>query len=182
MNTPTNAPAAKIELPEPDYEYPTVTLVVSDQIFPKEPKPSAPPQQQQASCPHCKGPITLPVPEKPSEKEEEKPVYWAFGTPHPFVANIKIVRMHVMHGVVHVFSTNGQACVIDQIPMESVRLIEKGMVFDVFKAELEEADRAAPIVSAYLDDEEEEEEEEEPEPEPEPATNGVQPTAPSSVS
>ncbi len=186
MNMPaavtTAAAAAQIELPEPDYNYPIVTLVVSDPIFPKEPKPKpppAPPQQQQAKCPHCQGPITIPVPAPvPVDEDEDddpKPVYWGLGKPHPFASSLKIVRMHRFYEVVYVFSitSDGQACIIDELPFRSVRLLERSTGAEVFVGELEEADEAAPIVGAYDPDADDGEDPEPPKPEP----NGAQVTS-----
>lgn len=164
MNTPTSTPAPDPDgLPEPDYDSPMVTLVVSNPVFPRDPKPS---QSQQASCPHCKGAITLPVPDK-TDKDDPRPVFWLLSKPHPFVPNITIRRMHVEDGVVSIFSTSDdrQTCIIDEIPIESVRLIEKGMRYEVFVEELEDAD-------GY---------ESEPEPEPEPAPTPTQSPAPAAV-
>ena len=122
MNTPTSTPAPDPDgLPEPDYDSPMVTLVVSNPVFPRDPKPS---QSQQASCPHCKGAITLPVPDK-TDKDDPRPVFWLLSKPHPFVPNITIRRMHVEDGVVSIFSTSDdrQTCIIDEIPeAEEVRV------------------------------------------------------------
>jgi hypothetical protein len=159
MTMPTNVPATESALPEP--EYPMVTLVISNPVFPREPK------HQQAACPHCKGAITLPV----GDKEDPKPVAWLIGKPHPFVPTAKIVRMHVIEGVVTVFSLSedASACIIDELPIESVRLIEKGMPYEVFVEELEDAEG---------------EDDPEPDPEPKLEPNGTQATtaAPNSVS
>ena len=163
MNTPTNTPASD-GLPEPNYDSPMVTLTISNPVFPKE-KESKPAQQREAACPHCKGRITMPAPapDKAADKEDTPPVFWLLSKPHPFVPNIAIRRMHVMEGAVHVFSTSDdrQTCIIDEIPLENVRLIEKGMRYEVFVEELEDADDYDP----------------EPDPEPEP-TNGAQVSAP----
>lgn len=144
-------------LPELDLDSPTVTLVVSNQIFPSEdPKQ----EQQQAACPHCKGAITFPAAPKPSDKSP-KWDHWLLGQPHPFIPGNVIRRMHVEDGVVSIFSTSDdkKRCFIDEIPFESVRLIEKGMSYEVFVDELIEAD------GGY-------------EPEPEPAPSNVQTAAP----
>ncbi len=173
----TAAAAAQIELPEPDYDYPIVTLVVSDPIFPVESKPQpppSPPQQQQAKCPHCQGPIYIPAPTPAVEadSEEPKPVYWGLGKPHPFEVRLKIVRMHRLRDVVYIFSitSDAQACIIDELPFRSVRLVERSAGAEVFASELAEADEAAPIVGAYDPDADDGE----PEPEPEPKPNGTQ--------
>jgi hypothetical protein len=152
------APTDEFALPEP--EYPMVTLVISNPVFPREPK------QQQAACPHCKQAITLPA----LDREDPKPVFWLVSKPHPFVPNAEIVRMHVIEGTVHVFSVSKdtrQTCIIDEIPIESVRLIEKGMPFEVFVEELEDAEGEG---------------EPDPEPEPKAEPNGAQAAPANSVS
>jgi len=182
----TAAAAAQIELPEPDFNYPIVTLVVSDPIFPTEAKPKTPPSppsqqlQQQAKCPHCQGPIYIPAPTPAPQVEADivdpLPVYWALSKPHPFVSTLKIVRMHRLGEVVYIFSlTNDmQVCIIDELPFRSVRLVERSMGAEVFVGELEEADEAAPVVNAYDPDADDGEGGD---PEPPPAPNGTQATS-----
>lgn len=152
-------------LPEPDYDSPMVTLVITNPVFPRELK-----KQQQVTCPHCKNAlaVNLPVPDKDGD---QRPVFWLIGQPHPFVPEIVIRRMYVEEGIVVIFSMSDdrKTCLIDEIPLESVRLIEKGMTYDVFVEELLDADDP----------------DGDPDPDPDPEPNGVQPTAapvPNSVS
>ena len=158
MTMPVPVPTTDSGLPEPDYDFPIVTLVITNQILPKEP-----PKPKQASCPHCQGAITLPAPDK-SDKEEPKPIFWMLSKPHPLVPALQIVRMRVRNGVVYIFavSGDGQTCIIDQIPQSATRLVEKGMRFEVFREELEVAD-------AWPDDSEDPDDEPDDPAEPEPA-------------
>lgn len=163
MSVPTIQPV----LPEP--EYPMITLMISDSVFPRKPDPKT------MACPHCKGTIAVPVPETKSDKKEEpEPIFWLVSKPHPFVPDMKIVRMFKIRDIVNVYSVSNDEKVgmRDRVPMQSVRLLEDGMPFDVFIEEMEDDEEYDPD-----DDRLVMLETEEPDPEPEP-NNQPQPVEP----
>jgi hypothetical protein len=91
-------------------EAPTVTLVVSNPLFPAS-DPSGTP------------------------KESLEPVTWILNRPHPFVPAMKIVGMFLNRIGVEIYSTNEKIGMRDLIPMSSVRLTQEGMALDVFEEE-----------------------------------------------
>lgn len=88
-------------------EAPTVTLVVSNPLF--------------------------PVPN--SQKESLEPVTWILNRPHPFVPDMKIVGMFINRIGVEIYSTNAKIGMRDLVPMNSVRLTQEGMPLNVFEEE-----------------------------------------------
>lgn len=158
MPVPTTEQPA---LPEP--AYPWITLMISDSVFPRKPDPKT------MSCPHCKGSIAVPD-AKSDKKEEPEPIFWLVSKPHPFVPGMKIVRMYKIRDAVHVYSVSDDEKVgmRDRVPMQSVRLLEDGMPFDVFVEEMEDDEEYHPSDDKLVMVETEE---------PEPPTQ-AQPTTP----
>lgn len=62
---------------------------------------------------------------------------WIFNEPHPLVSEMKVVRMFVVDGGVHVYSapSNG-ICTRSFVPMGWIKLIEEVMPLDVFVEQL----------------------------------------------
>ena len=93
---------------------------------------------------------------------------WVLAAPHPFIPNMKVMRMFVDRGGVEVYSAgdDGKTCMRDLVPMDRVRVVQEAMPLDVFVDELTAAE------SGDDDDEDEPEEPEEQEETPEAPTNG----------
>lgn len=87
-------------------------------------------------------------------------ILWNVSKPHPFVPDMKVMRMFVDRGGVEVYSVSddGKIGMRDLVPMDRVRLIQEAMPLDVFIDEL-----------ALAESGDEDDLEPEPEPEPEPA-------------
>ncbi len=132
MNTQANSPEPR--------EAPTVTLVVSNPLFP-------------ASTTDQRGQV---VP-----KESLEPITWVLNRPHPFVPDMKIVGMFINRIGVEIYSTNQKIGMRDLVPMNSVRLTQEGMPLDVFEEEFA-------LAEAGDDDDDDLDDPVTPEPEPEP--------------
>lgn len=169
MNTESRAamPVPTTEQPVlPEPAYPWITLMISNSVFPRKPDPKT------MACPHCKGSIAVPDVSK-DKKEEPEPIFWLLSKPHPFVPDMKIVRMFRVRDVVNVYSVSSDEKVgmRDRVPMQSVRLLEDGMPFDVFVEEMEDDEDYNPADDRLVMIETEEPEE------PDPAAQ-TQPSAP----
>lgn len=126
----TSAPTAvqQIVLPPPGNI--VLTHMLTDPLFPDK-KP------QVMACPHCKQSLSVP-----SATGKDEPIAWVIGQPHPFMNEMKVIRMFLVTDGVDIYSvtTNGKAGVRSFIPMKSVRLTEQAMPLDVFADELADAE------------------------------------------
>jgi len=131
----TTAPTIQtVQLPEPGF--PMLTRMVSDAFFPET-------KQQVMGCPHCKQSISMPA---PSDKDKQEPVTWLVSKPHPFIPDMKVMRMFIDRGGVEVYSVSGdgKSGIRNLVPMGSIRLIEEVMPLDVFVEELTAAENDDP--------------------------------------
>jgi len=62
---------------------------------------------------------------------------WSVDQPHPLVPEMKVVRMFVVDGGVHVYSApNSGICTRSFVPMKGIKITEEVMPLDVFVEEL----------------------------------------------
>lgn len=125
-------------------EAPTVTLVISNPLFP------APVLDQAGQV----------IPGR--NREGFEPITWVLNRPHPFVPDMKIVGMFINRRGIKVYSTNEKIGMRDLIPLSSVRLAQEGMALDVFEEEFALAE------DGYDDDDDPDDSPPGPEPESEP--------------
>jgi hypothetical protein len=151
MNQPPNVVPAKTEARElPEPGYPLLTRMISNPIFPSSPQ------------------------------AKDEPITWVLGKQHPFIPEMKVMRMFVVDGSVEIYSVSadGHSGIRNVIPMVCIRLIEEAMPIDVFIEELANAED--PEGDGDPDDTDDPEDPENPEEpaQPSPPTNSPQ-TAPS---
>jgi hypothetical protein len=141
--TPTQAATGQtVDLPPPGY--PMVTRMISDPPFPSESNDE-------------------------EDDPEPEPITWVLSHAHPFVPQMKVVRMFIAPAGVAVYSVSedGRNGMRNLIPMDRTRLIEEAMPLDVFIDELAHAEGLVP--DDPDDDDAPEEVDEESDPEESPA-------------
>jgi hypothetical protein len=130
MTQPVLQPSKTIELPPPNPDAPMVNRVVMKNPFP---------------------------PKAEMGKPIDEPVLWIVSQTHPFIAELKIVRMFVVGMGVEVYSSSNEGVgVRNLLPWASILLCEEVMNLRVFVQEIEDA-----------------ESDEEPEPGDSPVANGT---------
>lgn len=118
-----------ITLPKPNY--PMLTRMVSDPLFPKEGGGSS------------------------------EPITWALSSAHPLVPDMKITRMFVdRNGVVEIYSHDGKTGMRNVIPQNHVRITEEVMPMEIFAGEIAAAE-SPPNDEDDEEDEDEDDEDDE---------------------
>ena len=78
---------------------------------------------------------------------------WVVDQPHPLVPEMKVVRMFVVDGGVHIYSApNAGVCTRSFVPMSGVKLTEEVMPFDLFVEELARTvdEPGAPLITRLV--------------------------------